>query len=119
MNRSFEMYTGLLRQLAATPNGLTQSLPNLDLDTGEKSRPGAYTLTDKTYARLLHQITTDPRSSISSALKQDILDFYGDTNAPIATKKNAKAWAQVIKDLDVLRNMPSATAASNLSVKRF
>lgn len=118
MNRSFEMYTGLLRQLAATPNGLTKPIPNLDLDTGEKSRPGAYALTDKTYARLLHQITTDPRTSIASDLKQDILGFYSDTNAPIATKKNAKAWAQVIKDLDVLRNMPSAAASSNQGLDR-
>jgi hypothetical protein len=114
MNHSFDMYAGLLRQLAAAPNGLTQQLiPNVDLDTGEKSGPGAYALTDKTYARLLHQITTDPGHSISSDLKQDILDFYSDTKAPIATKKNAKGWAQVVKDLAVLRNMQSTGSVTN------
>lgn len=112
MNRSFDMYAGLLRQIAADSTGLAQSLPNLDLDTGEKSRPGAYALTDKTYARLLHQITTDPQRSVPSDLKQNILDFYNDTNAPIATKKDGKAWAQVVKDLGVLRSMPSAGSVS-------
>jgi hypothetical protein len=112
MNRSIEMYAGLLMQLAAAPN-LTQPIPNLDLDTGEKSRPGAYALTDKTYARLLHHITTDPQRSIASDLKQDILDFYSDSNAPIATKKHGKTWAQVVNDLGVLKKMPTAAGASN------
>ena len=112
MNRSIDMYAGLLKQLAAAPN-LTPSIPNLDLDTGEKTRPRAYALTDKTYTRLLHRITTDPQRSIPSDLKQDILDFYSGTNAPIATKKHGKASEQVLKDLGVLRNMPTAAGASN------
>lgn len=113
MNRSFDSYRGLLRQLAATRDGLTEPLANLDLDTGEKTRPGAYAFTDKTYARLLHKITTDPQTSIRSDLKQNILDFYSDPSAPIATKKNPKAWAQVMKDLDTLRSMPPGGDVAN------
>ncbi len=112
MDRSIEAYAGMLKQLAAAPD-LRPPLPNLDLDTGEKSRPGGYALTDKTYARLLRHITANPRRPVASDLRQNILNFYSDPNAPIATKKNPKAWAQVEEHLGVLRNMPSAAGAAN------
>jgi hypothetical protein len=70
-------------------------------------------LTDKTYARLLHHIVTGPQRSIGAGLKEDILDFYSDPNAPITTKKDRDAWAQVVKDLGVLRNMPVAGQHGN------
>lgn len=112
MNRSIEMYGGLLKQFATAPD-LTPPIPNLDLDTGEKSRPGAYALTDKTYAKLLHHVASNPERPIPSGLRQDILDFYSDSNAPITTKKNKKKWAEVVKGLEVLRGMPVAVGASN------
>jgi hypothetical protein len=49
---------------------------------------------------------------MNEGLKQDILDFYSDLNAPIATKKRPKEWEQVLKNLGALRNMPSASVAS-------
>ena len=110
MNRSIAAYAGLLKQLSASPE-LAQPIPNLNLDTGEKSQPGAYALMDKTYARHLHEVTADPQRSIASGLKQHILDYYRSMNAPAAIAKYGKAWAQVVKDLAVLRNMPEATAA--------
>lgn len=103
VNRSVDSYGSLLKQLGERP---TISIPNRDLDTGEKSKPGAYALTDKTYAKLLHQITNDGQRHVGPGLKQDVLDFYSDPNAPIVTKKNKKAWAQVLKDLATLRAMP-------------
>jgi len=106
MNRSIEMYAGLLKQLAGAPD-LAPPLPDLDLDTGEKTQPGAYALTDHTYARLLHEIATGPQRTVTPGLKQNILDYYS-ANATITTQKNRKAWVQVMKDLDVLRGMPAA-----------
>jgi hypothetical protein len=102
VNRTIDVYGGLLKQLAAAPQ-LAEPIPNRDLDTGEKIRPGAYALTDKTYANLLHEVTADPRRPIAPELKQDILDYYKDSNAPITTKKDKKAWVEVEKDLDILR----------------
>lgn len=112
MNRSVDMYTVMLKQLAASRD-FTQRLPNLDLDTGQQSRPGAYALTDKTYAKLLGHIAAHPKRPITFELKQNILDFYSDPNAPITTKKDRKAWAQVVKDLDVLRSIPTAVSTNN------
>jgi hypothetical protein len=106
VNRSVDLYGSFLKQLSDSPS---ISIPDRDLDTGEKSKPGTYALTDQTYANLLHRLTTDGPRKLSPGLKQDILDFYADLNAPIATKKNKKAWAQVLKDLAALRAMPATS----------
>jgi hypothetical protein len=46
-------------------------------------------------------------------LKQDILDYYSDPNAANTTTKHGKEWAQVVKDLAVLRSMPGVVPAGN------
>lgn len=103
VNRSIGVYGGMLKQLATADDG-AEPIPNRDLDTGEKSRPGAYSLTDETYAKLLHVVTKGPRQRATTELRQDILEYYSDPRAPITTKQNPRAWAQVQKDLAVLRN---------------
>ena len=102
VNRSVEFYGSLLKQLDGKP----LSISDRDLDTGEKIKPGAYALTDRTYATLLHRITSDGQRHVGPGLRQDVLNFYSDPNAPIVTKKNKGAWAQLLKDLAVLRAMP-------------
>jgi Zinc dependent phospholipase C len=84
-------------------------LPNRDLDTGNVVKPGGYSLTDATYADLLHRITLQPTQPIPPALKEDIQAYYGDPDAPIVTKKNPQKWAQVQTDLATLGNMPTST----------
>ena len=84
-------------------------LPNLDLDTGAKIQPGGYRLTDNTYAQLLHRITKDPNRLVPAQLKQNLLDYYADPNAPIATKKNIKAWARVQREVPILQGMKTVT----------
>jgi hypothetical protein len=103
VNRTIEVYAGFLKQLAVTRQ-LAEPIPNRDLDTGERTRPGAYARTDNTYATLLHKIARSPQRPIATDLKQNVLDYYSDANAPITTKKNGKAWAEVTKDIAVLRN---------------
>ncbi len=99
----------MLREESLTPG----SLPNRDLDTGEKVRPGGYRLTDQTYARLLKALTRQPAQKLPAELKQDVLDYYADPGAPISTKKNWKQWAQVQKQLEVLRGMNTLPAVSD------
>ena len=82
-------------------------LPNRDLDTGQRVVPGGYALTDKTYARLLIKVTQDPAQAIPEELKQDILSYYADPDAPISTKRHKKEWAQVQRQLQVLAAMPT------------
>lgn len=83
-------------------------LPNRDLDTGHVIQPGGYSLTDQTFAKLLHRLTHNPRQPIPPGIRLEIQAYYADPNAPIATKRNAKRWAQVQADLKTLASMPTS-----------
>lgn len=105
VNRAVKEYDTLLGEVAQKgQDGF--SVPDLDLDTGHPSRPGTYRLTDETYAKLLHRVTVETaRPPIG--LRQNILAFYADPNAPNAVKRHAKQWARVQKELETLRTMPA------------
>jgi hypothetical protein len=84
-------------------------LPNRDLDTGRIVQPGGYSLTDSTYADLLHRITRQPDQPIPPGIKQDIEAYYANPNLPITTKNNPAAWNQVQTDLTTLAKMTTST----------
>jgi hypothetical protein len=79
------------------------ALANVDLDTGNRTEPGTYRLTDNTYARLLNEVTTRPAVTIPPGLRNDILLFYSDPSAPISTKNDRRAWARVMNGLNQLK----------------
>jgi Zinc dependent phospholipase C len=85
-------------------------LPNRDLDTGFAVQPGGYSLTDSTYADLLHRLTRSPTQPIPPGIKEDILAYYADPASPITTKKDPSAWAVVEADLATLATVPTSTA---------
>lgn len=87
-------------------------LPNRDLDTGRVVQPGGYSLTDSTYADLLHRLAQQPTQPIPPGIKQDVLAYYADPNSPITTKKNPRLWAQVQADLVTLQTMPTSEEAA-------
>jgi hypothetical protein len=64
---------------------------------------GEYAMTDDAYARLLDQLAQDNFSHLPAALRENILAFYADPNAPVATKKNASAWAKTQDELGRLK----------------
>jgi hypothetical protein len=39
-------------------------------------------------------------------LKQDILSFYGDLSAPVATKQDEKRWQRTLHALEALKAAP-------------
>jgi hypothetical protein len=85
-------------------------LPNRDLDTGHVVQPGGYSLTDSTYADLLHQLTKTPLQAVPPGIIEDIQAYFSNLDAPITTKKNAKHWNQVLADLKTLATMPTSNA---------
>jgi len=108
VNRSLDRYEQLLGYLTRNPTaepGITMRLENRDLDTGDKVRPGGYSLTDKTYAQLLAKITA-LGAPVPVTLKRDVLHYYADPAAPITTKRNEREWKQVQEQLAVLKTMP-------------
>ncbi|HEX3986090.1 MAG TPA: zinc dependent phospholipase C family protein [Acidobacteriaceae bacterium] len=100
-----DRYTDLLHELAQK-NKDGFAVPDLDLDTGYPTRPGTYHLTDKTYATLLKEVTTTTAMP-PLGLRQNILAFYSDANAPIETEKHPRQWKKVQKELAILRSMPA------------
>lgn len=108
VNRTLARYENVLGKLARAPEAdpqITMDLENRDLDTGYRVKPGAYSLTDATYAKLLDKLTCLP-GPIPAGLKEDVENYYADPSAPITTKKNRKAWQRVQTNLAVLRAMP-------------
>jgi hypothetical protein len=75
-------------------------------------KPGGYSLTDTTYAELLHRLTRTPTQAIPPGIKSDIDAYYADPNAPIVTKQNPDGWKRVQDDLKVLAAMPTSTEAA-------
>jgi hypothetical protein len=57
-------------------NGDPSLLANLDLDTGNPTRLGDYSLADQTYAELLFRLASNPDRTIPLDLKQNILEYY-------------------------------------------
>jgi hypothetical protein len=78
-------------------------LANTDFDTGRATQAGEYVLTDKAYAQLLDLLTKHNFDQVSTDLKQNILDFYSDTSAPLATKRKPKEWQKTQDQLQRLR----------------
>jgi hypothetical protein len=109
VNRSLDDYERMLGELAKDSTHQLD-LPNRDLDTGNLVRPGGYRLTDKTYAQLLNKLTADPNRRVPSGLRHDVLAYYADPNAPIATKKNSNAWKRVQTELITLQGMQTVGA---------
>jgi hypothetical protein len=115
VNSTVENYTKLVQQT----NAGTVQLPDMDFDTGRPTRAGEYALTDKTYARLLDQLASHNFDKVTPDLRSNILGFYSDPHAPIATKKNSAAWNRMQGELEKLRAIPEAPATgSNSTLNR-
>ncbi len=94
------------------PVEASHPLPNRDLDTGQVVKPGGYSLTDETYAELLHKLTSTPTRAIPPGIQSDVEAYYADPNAPIETKKRPDEWKRVQSELKILEAMPTSTKAA-------
>jgi hypothetical protein len=100
VDATIENYAGLLRE---EQKGKLY-LPNRDFDTGHDTRAGEYALTDKTYFQLVDKlITKNVVASVSPELRDNVLQFYADPNAPNAVKKKPRDWEQLQKELETLK----------------
>ena len=58
-------------------------------------------------------------ASLSSALRTTLLTYYGDLNAPFATKKDKKEWAKVVRNVNQLKaSLPAGEPAANHAALR-
>jgi hypothetical protein len=105
VDTTIENYAGMLR---GESQGKLE-LPNRDCDTGRETRAGEYVLADKTYAHLIDELATkNAAGALSPAIRENLLQFYADRSAPIATRKKGKAWRQLQSELDTLKQNTAA-----------
>ena len=91
----------------------TLVLTNCDLDSGNVTKPAEYSLADDAYATLLAQLSKRKFDNTSSALRDNILEFYSDLSVPIETKNDQARWLGVLTSLDQLKAAsPVPTVAS-------
>jgi zinc dependent phospholipase C len=113
VDKTIEDYKKLLNEAAAGSLQLT----NTDFDTGHDTRAGEYRLTDNAYAHLLDQLAGHNFDQIAPELRANILAFYSDPNAPLATKKKAAAWAKTEDELQKLRALPNPPAETKAALR--
>src|ERR1700738_5407211 len=102
VDKTVENYTQLLHEAGAGD----LKLINTDFDTGRLAHAGEYPLTDKTYAQLLDQLAKHNFDQVTPELRDNILAFYANPNAPVATKKKPKDWQQTMDELEGLKSIP-------------
>jgi hypothetical protein len=106
VNRTLDNYRELLVQVKKQD----LHLANTDFDTGHVTRAGEYSLTDDAYARLLDDLAGDDFQLLTPDLRQNILTFYKDENAHIATKKKPESWERTQEQLQKLKVLPPREA---------
>lgn len=115
VNRSIKA----MRRVLTNFDTIDLYIANRDLDTGQVVKPGAYPLTDDTYAKLLFELTRRPTTAMPTQLKHDVENFYADSSAPIATKKDPKHWQAVQTQLKILATMPTTGSLNPDSYESF
>jgi len=75
-----------------------------NLDTGKPVAAGSYFLADETYARLLNDLSKRHFQTITPGLRQAILVYYSNLEAPIATKDHPKKWKRALRELNALKS---------------
>lgn len=98
-NATLDRYRAMLTQVQSGK----LDLQNRDFDTGRPALAGEYKLADETYAKLLEKLAKNDFKTTSPELRREILAFYDDLSAPIATKKNKDDWQDTLRALDKLK----------------
>jgi Zinc dependent phospholipase C len=108
-------------QLVKEQRGSGQTrLADDNFDTGTITGPGQYPLADKTYADLLARLQKNDFASVSPELRNKLLSYYSDLNAPFATKKDKSEWAKVVRNVNQLKaSCPSEPPPAESGALRY
>jgi hypothetical protein len=63
-------------------------------------------MNDEAHAELLGMLAEDKFAGASSEVREELLHFFSDPDAPYATKRDVKAWAKVQAQLEQLKSAP-------------
>ncbi len=100
---SFNTTVAEYRTLLGQVKGTSIKLQNTDFDTGRPTQAGEYKLADEAYADLLQKLSKHNFEKANPELRQNIIAFYGNLDAPIATKRDKDDWQETLRALDKLK----------------
>jgi hypothetical protein len=92
------------RSLLATERARQDQLADLNLDVGKETTAGTYKMADDAYAKLVKELAGHQFAGIPTDLRENILAFYKNEDAPISTRKHRKEWAKLQQELAMLRS---------------
>jgi Zinc dependent phospholipase C len=72
-------------------------------DVGVVTRAGDYRLDDEVQSFWLMLLSLKNFATVTPAIRLELLSYYSDLDAPIATKKDKKKWQQFIAELQALK----------------
>jgi hypothetical protein len=113
---SFDATLVRYRALLARERAGNLDLDNRDLDTGRPVRAGEYKLADETYAKLVRKLADHGFEGVTPDLRENILAFYANLDAPIATKRDKDDWRKTLRAIEALKTA-QARAAQNVTGK--
>jgi hypothetical protein len=107
INTTTDHYQKLLEEVKAGD----LALPNDDLDDGNRTAPGEYSLTDETYANLLDRLSAHKFDRTTAKLRDNILKFYAGPSAPIQATQDPTRWQTIQSDLSQLESVTPVPAS--------
>ncbi|HKE07952.1 MAG TPA: zinc dependent phospholipase C family protein [Candidatus Acidoferrum sp.] len=101
---SFNASVSEYRRLLDAERDGALRVPNLNFDVGQETSGGKYRLNDDAHAQLLHKLAGNNFGCVSHDLRDEILAFFANTDAPFHVKKDKQTWDRVQKELDQLKS---------------
>jgi len=87
--------------------GQAPDIPNDNFDTGKPAPPGTYFMNDDVHAELVEALAKTNFKDMTPAIRDELMSFYSDPNAPYATKRKPKEWAKLQVALQELKSAPA------------
>jgi hypothetical protein len=108
INTTVDQYRLLLEEVRADKLVLS----DYDLDSGNPTKIGEYSLSDQTYDKLLDQLAKSKFDHTTSDLRENILSYYSGVSAPTEATKDEVHRKSVQTSLDELKAMPPASTVT-------
>ena len=98
VNHTVDVFRERLQKLAAQPDPITR-LSNLDLDTGEGSKIGEYSLADQAYEQLLGRLTSQSERIVPKGAKENLIRYYEERKDGVGTQPHLEEKLEVLKSM--------------------
>jgi hypothetical protein len=109
---SFTRATSQYQTVLQKPLSKPLQLDNRNYDVGVMTPAGTYRLEDNIQAYWLNKLAEKNFATVTPAIKAELLSYYDNLEAPIATKKNKEAWKEVVVQLQKLKSSTTVAAAN-------